>query len=367
MAKYELSIDVNYVKDWGVAEAVREIFQNSVDEERVNPENKSFFGYDAEARTLTIGNKQSCLDVESLLLGVSTKTSNDDTIGQFGEGYKIATVVLLRTKHPITFYNYGKREVWKPRLVKSKRYNGRLIPTFFVDKEFPWTTVPDNDLTIVIENVTSEEYDSINEMILQLHTDIGRTYTDSRENKVLLEPKYSGKIYVNGLYVCTESNFNYGYDIQPKYLKLERDRKTVDGFDLRWATSCIWRDLMTTPEFKKMLFSKNYSDILYVLSTGASKPEGYDSWFEEQWGDKIPCNTQFDYDDIISRGGNPVVVSDLVCRFYSDKYQNFMSNTTAVNSKKEKFTKWFEKLSDTVSVPEDLETQFFKLVDSLND
>ena len=164
-SKFELTIDVNYVKGWGIAQAIRELFQNAKDEEVQNPENTAFFGYDEDTQTLTIGNKQSVLNIESLLLGVSTKTDDKHTIGQFGEGYKIATMVLLRTEHPITFYNYGAKEVWTTRLVKSRRYNGRLVPTFFVDKNYFWQSVPDNNLTIKVENVTLNEYEQIRDFI----------------------------------------------------------------------------------------------------------------------------------------------------------------------------------------------------------
>ena len=32
MRKYELSISADYVPEWGVTEAIREFFQNSIDE-----------------------------------------------------------------------------------------------------------------------------------------------------------------------------------------------------------------------------------------------------------------------------------------------------------------------------------------------
>lgn len=366
MRKYELSIDVNYVKDWGVSEAIRELFQNSVDEEQVNPSNKSFFGYNEEKQELTIGNKCSCLDIESLLLGVTSKTNDDDTVGQFGEGYKIATVVLLRTKHPITFYNYGKREVWRPRLVKSRRYNGRLIPTFFVDKEFPWTSVPDNDLTIVVENITPEEYEQITHMILQLSDDIGDIYEVHTGNQVLLNPKYTGRIYVNGLYVCTDKTLNYGYNIQPRDLRLERDRKTVDGFDLIWTTSSIWGYLMDKKEFREMLFSDNTTDISYVVSMRNPTPSSK-KWFTDTYGvDAIPCSTQSEYDDIVARGGRPVVVSNMLSKFYSHLYNTFTANNTLKGSTRELFEQWFGRLKSVVNVPIDLSNEFEELLNELD-
>ena len=44
-SKYELTIDTNYVSDWNIAQAVRELFQNSVDSEGQNPGNTSYWKY----------------------------------------------------------------------------------------------------------------------------------------------------------------------------------------------------------------------------------------------------------------------------------------------------------------------------------
>ncbi len=45
MRKYELSISADYVPEWGTTEAIREFFQNSIDEETRDPGNKMFFDY----------------------------------------------------------------------------------------------------------------------------------------------------------------------------------------------------------------------------------------------------------------------------------------------------------------------------------
>lgn len=43
MSRYELTVDSNYVQDWGIPQAIREFFQNSIDGETEDPSNKSFF------------------------------------------------------------------------------------------------------------------------------------------------------------------------------------------------------------------------------------------------------------------------------------------------------------------------------------
>ena len=96
MANYELTVSMGYVPTWTHVDAVREIFQNAKDEETVNPENKMFFDYNEETETLMIGNKTGKLNKSTLLIGISDKRNDNRTIGQHGEGYKIATVVLLR-------------------------------------------------------------------------------------------------------------------------------------------------------------------------------------------------------------------------------------------------------------------------------
>ena len=105
-SKIELTIAPSYVPSWGIVEAVRELFQNALDQQKQNPTNKMSWEYDPEAQRLRICNKYSTLEASSLLLGATTKADDTSTIGQFGEGYKIATLVLLRNDKKITFYNY---------------------------------------------------------------------------------------------------------------------------------------------------------------------------------------------------------------------------------------------------------------------
>ena len=109
MSKIELTISPNYVPTWTYLDAVRELFQNALDQEEQNPENVMRWSYDEDALSLTISNAHSTLSIASLLLGQTSKADDKSTIGQFGEGYKIATLVLLREGKTITFYNYGAR------------------------------------------------------------------------------------------------------------------------------------------------------------------------------------------------------------------------------------------------------------------
>lgn len=239
-SKYELSISTDYVPDWTYVEAIREIFQNALDNEIANPENKMGFDYDEENQRLTVSNKTSVLNPESLLLGSSTKRDDKDTIGKHGEGYKIAFMVLLREGKDIKVYNYGAREIWETRLVKAKRYNNRLVPTIFINKQAIWNKIPNSDLTITIDNITPEEYSELVNKNLHLRDNVN--YFEVPEHgRILIDKEEKGNIYVKGLFVCKNKDIEYGYDFEPTLIELDRDRKLVDTFNIAWHSSAMWR------------------------------------------------------------------------------------------------------------------------------
>ena len=370
-SKYELTIDTNYVSDWNIAQAVRELFQNSVDSEVQNPGNTSYWKYDEDTQKLYIGNKYSVLNVETLLLGVSTKTNDNTTIGQFGEGYKIATVVLLRTNHPITFYNYGAKEVWTTKLVKSRRFNGRLVPTFYVDKKYPWQKVPDNNLTIVVENITSEDYKLICDYILSLHTDIGDTIDCGRFGTILLDPELRGKVFVSGLYVCTNERLNYGYNIKPVFLQLDRDRKTVDNFNLLWTTSRMWVENQEKTEFIEMLYGEDTPpDISYIGSlcnADSIDPTVLDKFLNTYGPDAIPVTSQEDYDLVLSMGGHPVFVNKVLGDVTKSISNNFLSTAVQTKSCLDMLTEWYKELEQEVDIPYELDDKFHRILELYED
>jgi hypothetical protein len=235
MQKIELTITPNYVPSWGIVDAVRELFQNALDQQEQKPDNEMSWSYDPDTETLRICNKYSVLTANSLLLGQTTKADDASTIGQFGEGYKIATLVLLRNGKNVTFYNYGAKEVWSPRFVNSRRF-GTQVLTFFIDKKAFWEKVPDADLSIEISGISVEEFEDIKAKNLHVLKDYSVVAT-TQYGDIIDIP---GNVYVNGLFVCEFKRYKYGYNFKPEYLTLDRDRKMVSDFDLCWIASRAW-------------------------------------------------------------------------------------------------------------------------------
>ena len=261
MQKIELTISPNYVPSWTIVDAVRELFQNALDQEKQCPGNNMDwnFEYKNESGTLTISNKKSVLTAQSLLLGQTTKANDAHTIGQFGEGYKIATLVLLRNDKQITFYNYGAKEIWRPRFVKSRRF-GTDILTFFIEKAGSfWTTPPNSDLSIEVSGITAEEFDEIVQSNLHIRDDF-KIIESTQYGDVVDIP---GKVFVNGLFVCNYEPYHYGYNFKSEYLKLDRDRKMASDFDLRWLASKLWSSTKTD-DIVLDLIEKDAADIAYI-------------------------------------------------------------------------------------------------------
>ena len=318
MKKYELSLSENYVSDWGVVEAVREIFQNAADQEITYSNNEMFHQFMGD--TLMIGNKSSVLNVESLLLGETSKRDDNSTVGKFGEGYKLALLVLTRLGKPVTIYNYGAREVWTPKLRTSARYNGVKTLQIEIQDKYIWQRVPHSDLIYQIGGLTENERKAIVQSNLRL-----QEVTEGIETTfgtILLDPEQKGRIYVNGLFVSVADEFFYGYDFKPEHIQLDRDRRMIHQFDLQWCTSSMWKESGSDQLIE--LTRRNAKEVSYLrgayIYRSASKFEAvankaFDS-FRAEHGDKaLPVTTHAEMLSVLRRKGGldkvtPIIVPE---------------------------------------------------------
>lgn len=319
MTKYELSLSENYVSSWGLVEAVREIFQNALDQEIQYSDNKMF--YEFGANHLSIGNKASRLNIESLLLGESSKKDDESTIGKFGEGYKLALLVLTRLGKKVKIYNYQAREVWEAKLRPSKKYNGVRTLIIEVQDKYIWQRVPNNDLTYVIDGITFEEKQDIIRSNLRLQERGEELKT--RYGQILCDPEQKGRIYVNGLFVSTVDEMRYGYNFKPEHIELDRDRRMIAHFDLTWRTSEMWKqsgdrrlvELTMTKADDVKYFSASYSYSNSSSDLSALADMAYDQFMEKNGPKAHPVVNQKDMEQLLQRHGNlnnvrPVVVHD---------------------------------------------------------
>lgn len=232
--RYDLGFHLDYVPNWGIREAIRELLQNVIDAETEDSTNTAIFERNGD--TLTLGNAHSILERQNLLVGFSGKRDNKELIGRHGEGFKVALLVLLRNGKQVTFFNRGANEVWYFSLKKSRKYQSTIVT---IDIQKHVFEGDDKSLHMVVTNLTDEDYNEIDKSHI-FRVEVGTYETDPTLGRILSDPEYRGKVYVKGLYVLTNKDLHYGYDLAPKSTDLDRDRRLMDTVDLAFLTSELW-------------------------------------------------------------------------------------------------------------------------------
>ena len=238
--------------------------QNAIDESNRVEDNAMSVEYDPEAKTLTVSNKKSVLTHDTLLLGNTSKATDDNMIGKFGEGYKLGILVLTRENHPVTIQNYGLKETWTARFVNSRRWKDEVL-TIFTEKSQIWSKPPHNNLSFVISNVDQGMYDEVVEKTLFLKDIYTGAYVEDNYKKtsygnILFEESEKGRVYVNGLFVTILEDLKYGYDIKARYIEIGRDRNLIDSYKITKYTTLMWMEIQD--DFKDEILELAHSEAL---------------------------------------------------------------------------------------------------------
>ena len=321
MAKYELSLVKSYVQEWTAEDAIREIIQNAIDESNRVEDNAMSVEYDPEEKTLTISNKKSVLTHDTLLLGNTSKATDDNMIGKFGEGYKLGILVLTRENHPVVIQNYGLKETWTARFVNSRRWKDEVL-TIFTEKSQIWSKPPHNNLSFVISNVDQGMYDEVVKKTLFLKDIYTGEYVEDNYKKtsygnILFEESEKGRVYVNGLFVITLEDLKYGYDIKARYIEIGRDRNLIDSYEITKYTTLMWIEIQD--DFKDEIFELAYSESLdfsygiSYISVPESNSENISSVYAESTADWISVKNDVSsfiqkyYQDLKDKYGDDVL------------------------------------------------------------
>lgn len=210
----------DYLKDWNMQSAFREIFQNFLD-----------YG-EYEQVVLNVGDIAECTllnawqpeSLDFLRIGNSQKT-NPNAIGKHGEGLKMAFLILLR-------------EGLKSRIMTPKH---AVYPMFYVDKEIGECfcfEYEEHGISNVQYSVWFESpYDQLQAFLSNIIRDEDVIFDDNYYGRKVNKNK--GNIYSGGLYVTTVQNMSAAYDIRPSHLPLDRDRSVPQSFDVNFTTSKI--------------------------------------------------------------------------------------------------------------------------------
>ncbi len=225
--RYELPLVRGYVAHWGVTEGVRELLQNALDSE--SPFRCTYMG-----DVLRIISEDSVLPTRSLLLGATAKANDENTIGSFGEGYKIAMLVLARLDKQMVVYN--DKVTWTPEFRMSNTFGEETLHVAESKREGEW----EDRLVFEISGITQDEYDEIKKTCVHLWSreEIGEVL-ETQYGQIMTQ--HQGKLYVNGLFIC-DMDLDYSYNVKPSFITLERDRQTVSSWNAKLLCKNMWFD-----------------------------------------------------------------------------------------------------------------------------
>lgn len=336
---YELPMSRHYVDGWGLKEAVREILQNAIDKGDWSYAFDEVEGMDGVQ--LSVTNLNTTLPTNTLILGKTSKANDDGKIGQFGEGFKLALLVLCRMGYKVQILNGAL--CWEPVFEYSETFSDEVLK--IVEQGY---RANHTNLVFRIGNLTEEDVAEINDLCLFMQP----PQEDAIQTAYgAILPSKQGFLYVGGLLVC-ETQLKFGYDVKPAHLKLDRDRQTVADWDMLWVTKNIW---LGTKDFARIaeMLEAGVEDVRLIEHDcpGLLKEACYKQFQKEHKG-KVPVRNQKEMEQAVAKGFKPVVVE----RAY---YQSVTSHSGYSETReamreltpKEELDQWFAANSSQMRMP----------------
>lgn len=297
--KFTLPMSDGYVIGWGLWEAVRELWQNALDE-TADGICKASMTYDGPSETdrerLRITTTRGKLDHSMLVLG-NTSKREQNLRGKFGEGFKLSLLVLARLGNPVEVLTGVER--WRPVLEHDDTFNSTVLNIYTEPVE------EREGVEFIVGGVTASDWDLIRKNIRP---------QDETFNTILEAPDQMGCIYVGGLYVTTAKGFKCGYAFRAGAINLDRDRGMVSGFDLAWKTSELWTDRGGKRAVE--LMNQEAPDVEYVESHASPTSRlalDQASYFSSSYGiHAVPVSSQEEIERATNAGIRWVLVPEKV-------------------------------------------------------
>ena len=218
MDTLQYGISFQYVKQWTWRTGLRELLQNWLD---AGGAEHGRMDYDGTIEMLTLSNPGT-LTKKTLLLGESEKP--DGAIGQFGEGYKLGALALLRDEKNLSIASDDV--VFR---ASTYEFEGEHCLEFQI---FDGENTLEDEVRVMVHPITPAEMEQVQSLV-----NPEPLYETEKGN--VLEEK---ALYLGGLYVkeLDAAQYHYGYDLPPKHIRVNRDREMVNEFDFHYQLGRVW-------------------------------------------------------------------------------------------------------------------------------
>lgn len=311
--KIQYQITRNYVSNWSLAHAIREVVANAFDAEKQLGA-RSHVKYDKKGKRLTIRNENTSVRHENALyFGESTKKGEDferaagrmglvGLIGQYGEGLKLALLVFARLGIDVVIKN-GSQETWRPSMQPDK------LGVECLTLEITKADRQENHFDVIINDIDEDSWETIRSWFLKLNPPA--TLKTTSVGELLDDPDFVGKIYVRGVYVTTRPKYDFGYNFF--HVDTGRDRQVPSNFDIDWSIQQIWNELSKKDDakFRARLFKSFEREAAeqeaFLYNQPPALVTAMVTEFKENYGDKaVPVAGTGEGGDLEHLGHTPV-------------------------------------------------------------
>jgi len=227
MKKYWTMLTKDYLSHWTAVNGVREYVTNALD-------SSAPFEYEFGDDFIILTSRGITLPPTIFAMGYSQNRNDPNAVGMFGEGALVSLIPLLREGKGVKFIN-GSVD-WIPAF----ELNEDLGVEVLVINEFH-SFNDTQDYSVIIDNLTPDEITEIKESCIYFRDDLGEVL-DGSTGSILRGVK--GKLFVGGVFITDIPSYEMSFNFKPAHLPLNRDRKSVEGFQLASATSILIKELL---------------------------------------------------------------------------------------------------------------------------
>jgi len=214
-------ISLQYRQHWQQWEAIRELVQNAMDSDK---NTAKIYKQDGN---LIIEDKGRGLQVKHLLLGISDKQDKENARGQFGEGLKIALIVLKRLGYNVEIISNNLHCT-----VDTVDIEGEKC----LKINYEHNGITFDGTKVIIHNYNGETYD---DRFVQKDNKT-TLFNDTFYGQIIEKPNNGsdGELYVKDIYVCKLKNSEFSYNL--KRIQLEESRNIPNEYTVKRNIANVW-------------------------------------------------------------------------------------------------------------------------------
>lgn len=312
MAKIPLSIDKNYCSDWGVWQGIRELIQNAKDADD-DGYAMSIDHYPRTARLEIVSRGVYVDPAKLLVLGRSDKAPGQKR-GQFGEGFVLGCLALMRKGCDVSFRNGDLS--WTISFEEPEPPHplaGNELMTF----KSRQLVAREQDFRVEIENMPTDVWDVLKKLFLFITPPASADTFAVQGGTLLLHPDYVGRVHARGIFVGNFKDISCGYDLE--HLQLDRDRRFVDEYTLHYKLAQMWKDAIdkhpdvAAPRVYDMAKANAREARSLVYHADDKILRSVRERFQGEHGDNaVPVGTMAEAKELEELGGKPAMVNDVL-------------------------------------------------------